>query len=106
MIFINNIDSKLIDELECIQEVEYIYKNYHKIDDLKEVLTFKTNHNFIKYMSFDIYSIFDIVNNLNSDNDVIIKLLLILIKKIIYMIILFVYILIYLDIMMNYIINV
>ena len=76
-ICINNNDCKIINDLECIQEVEYIYgkyhKNYNKIDDLDEVLTFKTNHNFIKYMNFDIYSIFDIVNNLNSDNDVIVR---------------------------------
>jgi len=69
-ICINDDDCKIIEDAECIQEVEYVYENYHKnfnkIDGLEEVLTFKTNHNFIEFMTFNIYSIFDIVNNLNE----------------------------------------
>lgn len=76
-ICINDDDCKIIEDAECIQEVEYVYENYHKnfnkIDGLEEVLTFKTNHNFIEFMTFNIYSIFDIINNLNSNNDIIVR---------------------------------
>ena len=77
MICINKDDCKIIDDLECIHEVEYIYekyhKNYNKIYELDDVLTFETNNEFIEFITFDIYNIFNIVNNLNSDNDVIVR---------------------------------
>lgn len=67
----NRVDCKIIDDLECNQEKEYIYekynKTYNKIDNLKEVLAFKTNNEFIEFMTFKFYSIFDIINNLDND---------------------------------------
>ena len=67
----NNVDCKIIDDLERNQEKEYIYekynKTYNKIDNLEEVLAFKTNNDFIEFMTFEFYSIFDIINNLDND---------------------------------------